>query len=130
MRARPPRASRPPGPPRGSPCRRRDLRPLRAQQCGHLRGGAAGAPGVAAEVRGPGRAAAPPFLVAEERGEVAGYAYAAPWRPKPAYRHTVEDTLYLAPGRTGRGLGSRLLSALLPASAEAGARQMIAVIAD
>jgi phosphinothricin acetyltransferase len=71
-----------------------------------------------------------PFLVAEEGGEVAGYAYAGPWRPKPAYRHTVEDSVYLAPGRTGRGLGTRLLSALLTASAEAGARQMIAVIAD
>src|ERR1700716_3727837 len=50
-----------------------------------------------------------PVLVAKTGGEVAGYAYAAPWRPKPAYRHTVEDSVYLAPDRTGRGLGRRLL---------------------
>jgi L-amino acid N-acyltransferase YncA len=39
-----------------------------------------------------------PFMVAEAAGVVAGYAYASPWRPKPAYRHTVEDSVYLAPG--------------------------------
>ena len=52
-----------------------------------------------------------PFLVAEaERdGSVCGFAYASPWRPKPAYRHTVEDTVYLSPGHTGRGIGSALL---------------------
>ena len=61
---------------------------------------------------------------------VAGYAYAGPWRPKPAYRHTVEDSVYLAPGWTGRGLGRMLLTALLAHCARAGARQMIAVIAD
>jgi L-amino acid N-acyltransferase YncA len=71
-----------------------------------------------------------PFLVADLAGEVAGFAYAAPWRPKPAYRYTVEDTIYLAPGRTGRGLGGLLLGALLAESARAGMRQMIAVIAD
>lgn len=46
-----------------------------------------------------------PFIACECDGEVAGYAYTAPWRAKPAYRHTVEDTIYLAPDRTGRGLG-------------------------
>jgi L-amino acid N-acyltransferase YncA len=61
---------------------------------------------------------------------VAGYAYAGPWRPKAAYRHTVEDSVYLAPGWTGRGLGRMLLTALLDHCARAGARQMIAVIAD
>ncbi|MBE1585354.1 GNAT family N-acetyltransferase [Nonomuraea angiospora] len=71
-----------------------------------------------------------PFLVADLDGEVAGYAYAGPWRPKPAYRHTVEDSIYLAPDRTGRGLGGVLLDALLPRCAQAGMRQMIAVIAD
>ncbi len=63
-------------------------------------------------------------------GQVAGYAYAGPFRPKPAYRHTVEDSIYLAPGSTGRGLGRALLAALLAGCAEAGARQVIAVIAD
>jgi phosphinothricin acetyltransferase len=71
-----------------------------------------------------------PFLVAELSGEVAGYAYAAPWRPKPAYRHTVEDSIYLAPDRTGHGLGSALLGVLLARCAEAGVRKVIAVIAD
>jgi phosphinothricin acetyltransferase len=71
-----------------------------------------------------------PFLVAEQDGAVLGYAYASPWRPRPAYRHTVEDTVYLSPGHTGRGLGRALLSALLSGCEQAGARQVIAVIAD
>ncbi|MER8157193.1 N-acetyltransferase family protein [Streptomyces sp. NPDC094472] len=81
-----------------------------------------------------------PFLVAEvseaaevpgdTRRTVAGYAYAGPWRPKPAYRHTAEDAIYLAPGRTGAGLGAALLDALLTRCAEAGVRQVVAVIAD
>ena len=74
-----------------------------------------------------------PFLVAEA-GEgdrpVCGFAYASPWRPKAAYRHTVEDTVYLSPGHTGRGIGGALLGPLLVRCAEAGARQVIAVIAD
>ncbi|WP_432988297.1 N-acetyltransferase family protein [Dactylosporangium sp. CA-233914] len=71
-----------------------------------------------------------PFLVARVGGRVAGYAYAGPWRPKPAYRHTVEDSIYLAPGYGGRGIGSALLRALLDQCARAGARQVIAVITD
>ncbi|GAA2453764.1 GNAT family N-acetyltransferase [Actinomadura vinacea] len=71
-----------------------------------------------------------PFLVAETGGEVAGYAYAGPWRPKPAYRFTVEDSIYLAPERTGRGLGGALLGTLLDRCARAGLRQVVAVIAD
>ena len=71
-----------------------------------------------------------PFLVAEQDGAVCGYAYAGPWRPKPAYRFTVEDTVYVSPARTGRGLGRALLGALLTGCEQAGARQVIAVIAD
>lgn len=71
-----------------------------------------------------------PFLVARADGEVAGYAYAAPWRRKPAYRHTVEDSVYLATGRTGQGLGRGLLGELLTRCGQAGARQVVAVIAD
>ncbi|MET7466299.1 N-acetyltransferase family protein [Nonomuraea sp. NPDC005501] len=71
-----------------------------------------------------------PFLVTEEDGEVTGFAYAGPFRPKPAYRHTVEDTIYLAPGATGRGLGRLLLGELIERAARARARQMVAVIAD
>jgi L-amino acid N-acyltransferase YncA len=70
-----------------------------------------------------------PFLVAEA-GQVCGFAYASPWRSKAAYRHTVEDTVYLSPAHTGRGLGRALLGELLAACAAAGARQVIAVIAD
>ena len=74
-----------------------------------------------------------PFLVTQSNaagGPVCGYAYASPWRPKPAYRYTVEDTVYVSPAHTGRGLGRALLGALLAACADAGARQVIAVIAD
>ncbi|MDX3232190.1 GNAT family N-acetyltransferase [Streptomyces sp. ME19-01-6] len=71
-----------------------------------------------------------PFLVAEVSGAVAGFAYAGPWRPKPAYQYAVEDTIYLAPDATGRGLGTALLSPLITEATRAGRRQMIAVIAD
>jgi L-amino acid N-acyltransferase YncA len=77
-----------------------------------------------------------PFLVARAHdgadgdAAVCGFAYASPWRPKPAYRHTVEDTVYLSPGCTGRGIGTALLGALLAGCTTAGARQVIAVIAD
>ncbi|MDT0319861.1 GNAT family N-acetyltransferase [Streptomyces millisiae] len=72
-----------------------------------------------------------PFLVAEAPGGgIAGFAYAGPWRAQHAYRHTAENSIYLAPDHTGKGLGSRLLEALLAACAEAGVRQLIAVIAD
>ncbi|MEO3750919.1 N-acetyltransferase family protein [Streptomyces sp. B6B3] len=81
-----------------------------------------------------------PFLVAEatvaepgggsDAGGVVGFAYAGPWRPKPAYRHTAEDSIYLAPGWTGRGIGRTLLSALVDSCARAGVRQLIAVIAE
>jgi len=71
-----------------------------------------------------------PFLIAEAGGEVPGFAFVSPWRPKPAYRHTVEDTVYLAPGWTGKGLGRRLLRTLLAECAKGEVRQVIAVIAD
>lgn len=71
-----------------------------------------------------------PFLVAAAGTVVGGYAYATPWRPKPAYRHTVEDTVYVSPGHAGHGIGSALLGALLAGCEQAGARQVIAVIAD
>jgi L-amino acid N-acyltransferase YncA len=70
-----------------------------------------------------------PFLVAEAGGRPIGFALAGPWRPKPAYRHSVEDSVYLAPGWTGRGLGGALLAAVLAGCRKAGVRQVIAVIA-
>ena len=50
-----------------------------------------------------------PFLVAELDGDVVGYAYATAWRMRPAYRHTAEESVYVAPEATGRGVGRRLL---------------------
>ena len=69
-----------------------------------------------------------PFLVLAT-DEVLGFAYTSPWRPKPAYRHTVETTIYLAPHAAGRGHGRRVLAELLDRCAKAGAEQAIAVIA-
>jgi L-amino acid N-acyltransferase YncA len=73
-----------------------------------------------------------PFLVTDVDGDgaICGFAYASPWRPKSAYRHTVEDSVYLSPASTGRGIGTCLLGGLLAGCAAAGARQVIAVIAD
>jgi phosphinothricin acetyltransferase len=71
-----------------------------------------------------------PWLVAEDAGQVLGYAYAAPFRPRAAYRYTVEDSIYLAPEAVGRGLGRALLSAVLQACEAMGLRQVVAVIGD
>ncbi|UZN02031.1 GNAT family N-acetyltransferase [Cellulomonas sp. S1-8] len=71
-----------------------------------------------------------PFHVAVLDDDVVGYAYVAPWRTRPAYAHTVEDAIYLAPGATGRGIGGLLLGSVLEAAAAAGAREAIAVVAD
>jgi L-amino acid N-acyltransferase YncA len=69
-----------------------------------------------------------PYLVAERNGSVVGYAYATPYRPRNAYRFTVEDSIYIHPEHVGKGLGKTLLSALISVCAQSGARQMIAVI--
>ncbi|WP_020185152.1 GNAT family N-acetyltransferase [Methylopila sp. 73B] len=72
-----------------------------------------------------------PYLVAEVDGAVVGFAYAGPHRPRAAYRHTVEDSIYLAPEAQGRGLGRALLEELiLRCEATGRLRQMIAVIGD
>ena len=71
-----------------------------------------------------------PWIVAESEGQVRGYAYAARYRERPAYRHTLEDSIYLDADFTHRGLGTSLLEALIVAAAKTGARQMIAVIGD
>lgn len=71
-----------------------------------------------------------PYLVVEEAGVLAGFAYANVFRPRPAYRFSVENSIYLHPAHTGRGLGTLLLRELLLACTEWGARQMIAVIGD
>ncbi len=71
-----------------------------------------------------------PYLVAGEDGRVQGFAYAGPFRPRSAYRFTVEDSIYVAPEALSRGLGSLLLGQLIAACEERAMRQMIAVIGD
>lgn len=71
-----------------------------------------------------------PYLVAEDRGEVVGYTYAGPWRPRSAYRYTLEDSIYVAPFVQRRGVGRALLGGLIERCTEMGYRRMIAVIGD
>ena len=71
-----------------------------------------------------------PYLVADVEGEVAGFAYAGPYRARPAYRFTVEDSVYIAPQAQRRGIGRALLDQLIVACEARGYRQMIAVIGD
>jgi phosphinothricin acetyltransferase len=71
-----------------------------------------------------------PYLVAEHAGAVVGYSYASSYRPRPAYRYAIEDSVYVADGLAGRGIGAALLAALI-ARCDAGPwRQMIAIIGD
>jgi L-amino acid N-acyltransferase YncA len=76
------------------------------------------------------RAGGYPYLVAEHAGVVAGYAYAGPYRARPAYRWTVEDSIYIAADAQRRGIGRLLLERLIVETQAGGFRQMIAVIGD
>lgn len=69
-----------------------------------------------------------PYLVATCNGRVTGFAYAGPFRPRSAYRYTVEDSIYVDPESTGLGLGRMLLNALVERCTALGYRQMVAVI--
>jgi phosphinothricin acetyltransferase len=71
-----------------------------------------------------------PYLVAVLDGRAIGYAYAGAYRPRPAYRFTVENSVYLAPTTHRRGIGTQLLQRLIAESQARGYRQMIAVIGD
>jgi phosphinothricin acetyltransferase len=71
-----------------------------------------------------------PYLVAQDDGRVLGYAYASHFRTRPAYRFMAEDSIYIAPGEQGKGLGTLLLGELLARCEASGFRQMIAVIGD
>ena len=71
-----------------------------------------------------------PYLVAEREGRVAGYAYAAPYRARSAYRYTLEDSIYVAPWAQRCGAGDRLLARLIALCAAGGYRQLVAVIGD
>lgn len=118
------------------PARAADLEAVQAIYAGHVLHGTASfeiePPDLAEIARRHDAivAAGLPYLVVALEGEVAGYAYAGPYRPRPAYRFTVEDSVYLAPGREGRGLGSALLAELIARCRAADRRQMIAIIGD
>ena len=71
-----------------------------------------------------------PWLVVEENGVVLGFAYGNWFKPRPAYRFSVEDSIYLAPEASGKGLGRALLAELLAALERAGVRRVMAVIGD
>lgn len=75
-------------------------------------------------------AAGLPYVVASLDGEIAGFAYASPYRTRPAYDLTVENSVYVARGYRQSGLGALLLNAVIVGSAAAGKRQMVAVIGD
>jgi L-amino acid N-acyltransferase YncA len=76
------------------------------------------------------RAGAYPYLVAEQDGAILGYAYAGPYRARPAYHWSVEDSIYIAPPAQRRGIGRLLLDRLIGEAEAGGFRQMIAVIGD
>lgn len=71
-----------------------------------------------------------PYLVAEDHGEILGFAYAGPFRTRSAYRYTVEDSVYVRHDAVGRGVGRALLSAILINCEAMGVRQVVAVIGD
>ncbi len=71
-----------------------------------------------------------PYVLAELGGAVVGYAYAGAYRPRPAYRYSVEDSIYIDPGAQRKGVGRALLDRLIAECDARGFRQMIAVIGD
>ncbi len=71
-----------------------------------------------------------PYLVLEHEGQVLGFAYCNWFKPRPAYRYSAEDSIYLAPQTTGRGWGKALLAELAAHAQRAGVRKLIAVIGD
>jgi phosphinothricin acetyltransferase len=71
-----------------------------------------------------------PYLVADAGGWVAGYAYAGPYRPRPAYRYALEVSVYVAPDRHRLGLGRLLLGGLVERAERLGYRQLVAVVGD
>ncbi len=113
-----------------------DLADITAIYAGHVRHGSASfetePPSLAEMARRHAgiTEAGHPWLVAVRDRAVLGYAYAGPYRMRPAYRWTVEDSVYLAPEATGQGIGRSLLVALLTAAEQRGFRQMVAVIGD
>jgi|SRR5579862_151741 len=126
-------------PPIIRPSREADIEAITAIYGHHVMHGVASfeeAPPPADEIarrRGAVLAHGLPYLVAERAnatagGRVVGYCYAGPFRPRVGYRYTLEDSVYVAPDEVGRGIGRRLLDAVLARCAELGYRQMVAVI--
>jgi phosphinothricin acetyltransferase len=71
-----------------------------------------------------------PYLVAEQEGRVLGFAYCQWFKPRPAYRFSAEDSIYLHPDAAGQGIGRRLLTELVKQAEAVGLRKLIAVIGD
>ncbi|MGL4287634.1 MAG: GNAT family N-acetyltransferase [Phreatobacter sp.] len=71
-----------------------------------------------------------PYLAAERDGRIVGYSYATAYRPRPAYRHAIEDSVYVADGLAGQGIGTSLLTGLIARCERGPWRQMLAVIGD
>ncbi len=71
-----------------------------------------------------------PYLVAEDGTDIAGYAYASPFRPRPGYRYTVENSVYVAQPFQRRGVGRMLMQELITRCSRLGLREMIAVVGD
>jgi phosphinothricin acetyltransferase len=69
-------------------------------------------------------------VVAERDGRLLGFAYAGPFRPRPGYRFTAEDSVYVAPDAIGAGVGRAVLSSVIEACEAFGLRQLVAVIGD
>ncbi|CAI0791297.1 GNAT family N-acetyltransferase [Serratia quinivorans] len=71
-----------------------------------------------------------PWLVAKRAGQVVGYCYATPYRPRPAYRFTVEESVYIADGQQGQGIGKLLLAELIARCEQGPWRQMLATVGN
>jgi phosphinothricin acetyltransferase len=113
-----------------------DLEPMRAIYAHHVHHGLGTFEETPPEPQEfAGRAAAVqalglPWLAAEVDGRIVGYGYAAPYRPRSGYRFTVEDSVYIAPDRTGQGVGRALLAGVVERCTGAGLRLMYAFIGD
>jgi phosphinothricin acetyltransferase len=118
------------------PCRDEDMEAVAAIYAHHVRHGSASferEPPSVQDMRARRAAVLAlgfPYLVLESAGQVQGYAYAGVYRPRAAYRDTVENSVYLRPEATGRGFGRKLLAALIEACEACDLRQMIAVVGD
>lgn len=114
----------------------RDMVPTQAIYAHHVLNGIASfelevpAVGEMAARRAGVLAAGLPYLVAEANGQIVGYCYATLYRPRPAYRFTVEDSVYIANGMAGRGIGSLLLAELIRRCEAGNWRQMVAIIGN